>query len=78
MCVAIAGQIVELKGEEALINFNGIKKWINLTLVEGVSLQDYVLVHAGCAIEKLTQEEANEIVQSFIELGVLDEEEFFA
>lgn len=78
MCVAIAGQIVELNGEEALINFNGIKKWINLTLVEGVSLQDYVLVHAGCAIEKLTQEEANEIVQSFIELGVLDGEEFFA
>lgn len=57
MCLAIPGKIVEIKGEKAIANFQGIRKEINISLVE-VSLGDYVMVHAGFAIEKIYSEDS--------------------
>ncbi|MEG0306381.1 MAG: HypC/HybG/HupF family hydrogenase formation chaperone [Clostridium sp.] len=70
MCVAIPGKVIEIRGKDSLIEFGRIKKVVNTVLIEDLSLGDYVLVHAGCAIEKVDEEEAVEtlnIFKSFIE-----------
>jgi len=52
MCLAIPGKIIEITDEKAIADFQGIQKEINVSLVK-VALGDYVMVHAGFAIEVL-------------------------
>ena len=70
MCLAIPGKIVEInnKKESATIDYgDGTKRKANITLVE-VKTGDYVLVHAGFAIEKLDEKEAKETLNLFREM----------
>jgi hydrogenase expression/formation protein HypC len=60
MCLAIPGKIIAIKNQQATADFNGIKKEINVSLVEA-KIGDYVIVHAGFAIEKMEEENAKEI-----------------
>jgi len=61
MCLAIPGKIIKIsKNQQATADFNGVKKEINISLV-GVRLGDYVIVHAGFAIEQLEKGEAESI-----------------
>ncbi|MBI4811876.1 HypC/HybG/HupF family hydrogenase formation chaperone [Candidatus Falkowbacteria bacterium] len=53
MCLAIPGKIIKINGERAIADFNGIKKEINISFVS-VNIGDYVVVHAGFAIEKIS------------------------
>lgn len=62
MCLAHPGKIIKIKNKEnALVDFHGIKKEINISLVQNVKEKEYVIVHAGFAIQKLNQTEADEI-----------------
>ncbi|MBE6066474.1 MAG: HypC/HybG/HupF family hydrogenase formation chaperone [Clostridium lundense] len=65
MCIAVPVEIIEIYENEALINFMGVKKRVDTSLIEDVTLGDYVLIHAGCAIEKLNKEEAKETLKLF-------------
>jgi len=56
MCLAIPGKIVKIKGEKAIADFRGIRKEINVSLVPA-HVGDYVMVHAGFAIEKVHPED---------------------
>lgn len=48
MCLAVPAEVVEvLEGEQALVDVGGAKTTISLSLVDGVSAGDYVLVRAG-------------------------------
>lgn len=61
MCLAIPGKIKKLKSKEiAEVDFNGLFKDVNISLVD-VKNGDYVIVHAGFAIEKMETKEAGEI-----------------
>ncbi len=60
MCLAIPGYVVEVKGAEALVDFMGARKTVNISLLDDVSPGDYVIVHVGFAIQKLSPEEAEE------------------
>ena len=60
MCLAIPGKIKKINGEVALIDFDGLKKEANISLVN-VKEGDHVIVHAGFAIEKLEKEAVQEI-----------------
>jgi len=60
MCLAIPGKIMKIKGQLATVDFNGITKDINISLVQ-IRVGDYVIVHAGFAIEKMEKENAREI-----------------
>ena len=57
MCLAYPGKIEKIKGAKAIINFSGVKKEANISFVK-VKKGDYVIVHAGFAIQKLTSEDA--------------------
>lgn len=63
MCLAIPGKIVDIKdnGENALVDFDGIQKEINLSLVKNAGVGEFVIVHSGFAIQKLTKEDADEV-----------------
>ena len=58
MCLAIPGQIIELDGDEALVDFKGNRMKVATLLVPEASEQDWVLVHAGFAITLIDEEEA--------------------
>ncbi|MCS4514636.1 HypC/HybG/HupF family hydrogenase formation chaperone [Clostridium botulinum] len=56
MCIAIPGKIVSIDGYYAITNTMGIESEINISLIENPSINDYVLIHAVCAIEKIDYE----------------------
>ena len=67
MCIAIPGKIIEINGDHAKTDFNGNILDVNVGLVEA-RVGKYVLVHAGCAIEILEQDRAQEILDLFSEM----------
>jgi hydrogenase expression/formation protein HypC len=69
MCLAVPGLICELRdNKNAMVDFMGIKKAIAIDLIENARVGDYVIVHAGFAINKLDKEEARETLLFFSEL----------
>jgi hydrogenase expression/formation protein HypC len=63
MCLAIPGRVVDISGESPLqregrVNFDGVLRSVNLTLVPEAAVGVYVLVHAGIAIGILDRVEA--------------------
>ena len=73
MCLAVPGQIVTLEGTQADVDFGGVLKKVNVSLIEG-QIGDWVVVHAGFAIEKMDEEEAQETLQTWKELLEMEEE----
>ncbi len=70
MCLAIPGKIIEIdkNNEHATVDYgDGTKRKANITLVE-VKVGDYILVHAGFAIEVLDEKEALETLDLFREM----------
>ncbi len=64
MCLAYPGKIKSIKGDKATIDFSGIKKEVNISFVKA-GIGDYVIVHAGFAIQKLGKEEAMDAINIF-------------
>lgn len=76
MCLAIPGKIVEInkKDQSATVDYgSGTKRKANVSLVE-VKIGDYVLVHAGFAIQVLDEKEAQETLALFREMLSLQED----
>jgi len=68
MCLAIPGQVTEVSGNKGWVDYgDGTRREIDLTLVEA-KVGDYVLVHAGFAIEKLDESDAQETLRLFREM----------
>jgi hydrogenase expression/formation protein HypC len=70
MCLAIPGKILELKGKEAVVDFGGVSRTVRIDMVEA-KVGEYVIVHAGYAIEVMSEDEAKETLRILAE--VLDE-----
>ena len=61
MCLAIPSKIIEIDNFRAMVDVYGARREINLMLMpEEVGIGDFVLVHAGFAIQKVEQEAAHE------------------
>ena len=74
MCIAIPGKIVKIIDDEAIVDYNGIKIKVNIMFIEKPNINEYVLIHAGCAIEKIDQINAEETLKIFKELSEIKEE----
>jgi len=61
MCLAIPGRVEEIEYPFATVSFGGAKKKIRIDLLESVEVGEYVLAHAGLAIQKVSEEEVREI-----------------
>lgn len=57
MCLGIPGKIIEKRGNIAKIDFGGLIREANISLVNA-RVGDYVIVHAGFAISKVNKREA--------------------
>ena len=64
MCIAIPGKVISVENNHAKVDFNGNSVDVNIGLVEP-RVGQYVLVHAGCAIEVMEKEKAQEIIDLF-------------
>ncbi len=60
MCLSVPGKIVKIKNNMARVDVGGMLRDISLDLCPEVSLGEYVLIHAGFAIQKVDEEEAKE------------------
>jgi len=74
MCHAIPAQVVEIDeaSDMAIVSLDGVKKDISLALVEDVEIGDYLLVHVGYALNKVSPEEAERTLELFAEMAQLD------
>ena len=71
MCIAIPGRVVELNEDRAKVDFSvGNLVDVNTGLIEP-EVGQYVLVHAGCAIEVMEHDKAQELIELFTELEEL-------
>ncbi len=68
MCVALPGKVIALQGADALVDFNGNQVKARAGLVD-VQAGDYVLVHAGCILQKVSTEEAENLNALMDEVG---------
>jgi len=67
MCLAIPGKVLEIHGNRAVVDFGGVKRETRIDLVDA-EIGDYVIVHVGYAIQKLSEEEARENLKLINEL----------
>ncbi len=67
MCIAIPGKIISVEGQHAKVDFSGNVVNINVGLISP-EVGQYVLVHAGCAIEVMEKNKADELLSLFAEL----------
>lgn len=67
MCIAIPGKIVSINAPKAKADFNGNVVDVNIGLIDP-KVGDYVLVHAGCAIEVMEKDKALELIELFNDL----------
>jgi len=66
MCLAIPSKIIKIEGERAVIDVYGAQRSISLIVLdEPVDIGDYVIVHAGFAIQKLHEDVAKETLGYF-------------
>ena len=69
MCLSIPAKIVKLDGARATVDVLGNRREADVSLVDGPQVGDYVLVHAGFALEKMSAEDAAESLKIWQELA---------
>lgn len=74
MCLAIPGKILSISGEDALfrqgkVEFGGVIKEVSLAYVPEAQVGDYVIVHAGFAINTLDEKEAQQVFEYLQQIG---------
>jgi hydrogenase expression/formation protein HypC len=78
MCLAIPGKVTSITGEDPMarmgkIEFGGILKEASLAFVPEAKIGDYVIVHAGFALSRLDEAEANEVFEYLRQMEELSE-----
>ncbi len=68
MCLAIPMKITSVEGDTARVSLEGLEKEIDVRFLEDPRPGDYVIVHAGFAIDKLDEEEAKKTLDLFKEI----------
>lgn len=63
MCLAVPMRVMTIDGDIAICEIDGVRREASLMLVEGIAVQDYLLIHAGFAIERLDEAEAEETLR---------------
>lgn len=68
MCLAVPGEVIKISDNIAEVSFSGVIRQADLRLLSGVKVGDFVLVHAGCAIQVIPPDEAMETIKLFAEV----------
>ncbi|MBI5182754.1 MAG: HypC/HybG/HupF family hydrogenase formation chaperone [Nitrospinae bacterium] len=63
MCLGIPVQLIGKDGDIGICEIAKVKRRINLQLIEEAEIGDYLILHAGFAIQRLDEKEASEILR---------------
>lgn len=63
MCVGLAAKVVKVKGNIALVDASGARRQVSAELIENLDPGDYVMVHAGMAIAKISSDDIEETTE---------------
>lgn len=69
MCLAVVGRIEEIKGDVAIAEIMAVRREISIVLTPEVKVGDYVMIHAGFAINLIDEEEAKKTEELLRELA---------
>jgi len=62
-------KIVEVKGDEGFVESSGLKRKANFSLIKSPKIGEYVLLHAGFAIERVKEKEAQKTLKALREIS---------
>lgn len=65
MCIAVPGQIISVNDTQASVNIMNMHTIVNIQLIEKPEVGEYILVHAGCAIEKIDRGYFDELIDIY-------------
>ena len=68
MCLAIPAKVIQVEGSKARVTIEDVEYTASLLLLDDVSPGDFILLHAGFAIEKLDPDEAAETMRLLLEI----------
>jgi hydrogenase expression/formation protein HypC len=68
MCLGIPMKVIKLEGAEGMVEAGGLKRRANFSLMKSVKVGDYVLLHAGFAIETIKPAEAKKTLKALRDL----------
>lgn len=73
MCLALPAKIIAIDEatDMATVAVGGVKKDISLALIENAVVDEYVLIHVGYALNKVSEEEAQRTLELFAEAGLV-------
>lgn len=78
MCLAIPGRVEEISTDGLIrvgrVNFGGVVKRVCLDYVPEIEVGDYAIVHVGFAISRIDEKSAQETLETFRIMGMLEEE----
>jgi hydrogenase expression/formation protein HypC len=78
MCLGVPGRVIEVYETDGIrmgkIDFGGIVKEACLAYVPEIEVDDYAIVHVGFAITRLDEQSAQETLDLFNQIGLLEEE----
>ena len=69
MCLGIPARILERNGSAAVVELGGVRREISVMLIDDPAVGEWVIVHAGFAIGKLSEEEAERTLALFREIA---------
>jgi hydrogenase expression/formation protein HypC len=71
MCLAIPAKVIKIydDNQTATVAIGDVKKDISLSLVEDIRINDFVLVHVGFALSKLSESDAKKTLDLFAKVG---------
>lgn len=74
MCLAVPARITEIDGKRAVVDMAGVVREASVMMLPQATVGDYVIVHAGFAIEKLDEAEALRTIELFKQMEALGPE----
>lgn len=69
MCLAVPGKVVDIKDDNAIIDYGGIRKSASILLMPDIKIGEIVMVHVGFVIARLNPDEAEETIGIFKKIG---------
>ncbi len=75
MCLAIPMKLIKVEGDKGIVELSGVKKEVSLYLLDNVKKGDYLIIHAGFAIQKLDEKEAQETLKIWEEIESIEEQQ---
>jgi hydrogenase expression/formation protein HypC len=72
MCLAVPMRLIKREGDIGVVELGGVKREINLMLLSDAKVDEYLIVHAGFAIQRLDEQEAYKTLEILSQMNDID------